>query len=272
MSYYSMLLEVARKSKEVFSGYCRNMEYPECVAKLTTDISKAFVNYSIPVEPFLNYSLYAMEKQVNFLQGEPVFIGEVDLKYVKLDMSQCKGNSVRPPFNNSIPSWIFKQPDCSIWPMSMNVGLFYPSSSPSKSGVFSYSPDMPTLGILNYGYFMNGEEYIFNDGGVGGDPECEDTTFYKADSLYSGKFNCVYGQKYAEEVDEIEIYSVRNPGFEKEEVFFTGPRIRERPLYNHPGKFYNKEKVRYGVPLTPKEQSILFRDQILERLAEFCRE
>ena len=280
MGFEALFMDVARNANKVFSGFCRNMDRAQCYNKITSEITEGFADYGVNVQPFLNYSLYAMENATHWHDGKPFFEGNVDLVMEKIDMRGVPEVRVDPVRSlDELTGLGVSYSQAQYWLYSINVGKFYLPMKEDRSGFYSYSYENPTLGNFNYG-FTNFNEFIFHNDLPTPDPDegCEFTGSKKM-SLKEGKFECVGGHRWTNEtVNEIEIFAVKNPGFEREEVFFLEPRIpykalieENQPLYMFPlTKFYNPPKKRYGMPMTLKEQNTNTQNNIVERLINYC--
>ena len=280
MSYYPLMLEVARKASEVFSGYCEDLSVADCSARILKDFSSSFSSFNIYFGPFFDYPLFNLgNKTTNVADGKCVFEGEARLEMPAMSMTnKINPKSYELPIANLSEAFGCSINDGRFWLYSINTGRFFLPVQEGRSGFYSLSPSYNTLGNFNYGYKIVGNEFVFKnflENVV--DDDCEGTQYSKADSLYAGKFNCVFGQKYTNDtIDEIEIFSMRNPGFKDEDVFFIEPRIPylttrsdDIPLNLKSGKFYNPPLKRYGIPLIVEEQTINNSYTILSHLINY---
>jgi len=282
MPFYPIVLELIQKAKESMANYCAGLEKSVCEEKLRKDFQEAFQNFHINLQPFFDYPLYALDENDTWVnhQEKPLFEPEVHFSLIKKNLTSVNPQEVDEALSTLNNEIITNSADGRWWPYGAVVGKFYESDDPSKAGMLSYDTNYPSLGILNYGYYMDGNNYVFKNDKEGrpSDVGCEDTQT-KAASLYNGKFNCVYGHKYInEEVDELQIFKIRSPGFKEEDLYFIEPEIpyltnhgSELPLYKQNGKFNNPQIIKYGAPLNIKEQSINPEKRVIAKLVEWCQ-
>ena len=286
MSYYLMLIDVYKDMSEVLKGYCTGQDKEQCEQTLSKDLSSAFENFSVPMDMFLEYPLFGIEENSSLFTDDDLITGEVSLKMIK-DYLNYKHVS----FPESLHKAFYKfektnelgKNDGVDWLYTENVGLFFPGNSTNRSGLFSFSMEYPTLGTYNYGFdthnkqsytFINADESFMSNPDEG----CEGTYQSKIQSLYEGKFNCVYGQKYTEEdIEKLEMFMLRNPAFKNEEVYLLEPELphntthpKDDMLYKYNGKFHDDNKGVKGVPLSVDEQDTNTNHSILHRLVDYC--
>ena len=287
MPFYPIVLEFIQKAKEDLKGYCTGLEESVCESKLREEFAESFKDFSINVDPFLDYPLYALDGNDTWINHDdkPTFEAEVQFSLIKKDMvkgSVCP-SEVSDPIQTLNEQIITDSSNGRWWPYSAIVGKFYPGSDSTRSGMLSYDTNHATLGLFNYGYKFDEDNYVFknSDPSFSTSPDygCEGTQDKKSNSLYSGKFNCVYGQKYTtDEINELELFMIRNPGFQKEELYFIEPEIpyrtshiKEDPLYKQGGQFFNPQVDKYGTPLNLKEQNIDHSKTIISKLVEWSK-
>ena len=299
-----MFAELLQDAEDSLRGYCRGMSVDLCKDKLRRDLNDAFTDFNLSLDTFFQYPLFALKQNESSYMhdGKPVFTGKVSIEYLgkKINYSTLTPKEDETPYLNLSSIRTIGYRDGKNWPFSAMVGKFTsytiqsnPVLKKTHAGMLSFDSNYTTLGICNFGYKPNRQvppNYIFlNEPDdttympPDEDPGCEGTFDSLGYSIVKNKFNCYHGMKWTDEdIKELEILKIRNPGFENEDVFiesptypyqttWTGlkPNLRLYEIDEDNPFFYNPEVDKIGCPLNIGEQSVKENVSILDHVAAY---
>lgn len=280
MIYYGLLIDLFHNAERVLKGYCKTLDREECQQKLLREFEEGFRIFNFSALSFLNYNLYGLITNTLAEDDEPLFKGKINLTLVNVPLTyNLDPESIEEPLEDLNGAFGYSPHDGRYWMYSVSNSKFHLPLKEGRSGLYGFSPERNTLGNFNYGYELKDENYYFHNIPLNMeiDEDCEGTEGSKAQSIYTGKFNCVYGQKYTNDnVEELELFGIKNPGFKNGLALFSEPNIpylkrkEDLNLYEYPGKFYNPPVEKYGIPFTFQEQLKNESLRILDHLINYC--